>query len=357
MKVLIRRKKIIVATAVVALMLCSPITAQDAATAGNADAKWQDLKSKIIPPSAITSSDKPMDEQKRLELVGHFKKMALDLGKFREENQAHGKALEAALEQAKCLLRAAYLGDSESEQSSLPLVELVRNDERLPSSARFQVEALSEQLLIRSLAKSSAEAQLARQHSARYLMSRYPSEAGGYDLLLATADTSEDQMKVAEVVREVLGSDAPFSSKAKATVIKERWELLGKNLNNVANTALGRGTFFTSQGGKKILVYTWATWSRPSLDFAAKLKAEKSQEYELIGFNLDTDVSKAKAVAEQAGLTGKQFYEGAGKGGRLALLLKLDRVGRVYLTDDTGAITSVTGELREKAPKKKEAGS
>ncbi|MBA4136604.1 MAG: hypothetical protein C0518_04730 [Opitutus sp.] len=298
----------------------------------------------------------PLSSTQRASIIAHFKEVAQELAQFQIEFPHAPQSKLAAVEEARGLLRAGFLGDAESQKAGISLVERLRLDPEIPDETRFQLEAVAEQVLVRTVAKTQGEAVAARENSARYLMSRYPNQSGGYELLLSVVDTSDDDFKIREAVREVLGSNAPFAAKAKATILQERLALVGKSLADVANTAHGRNGFFEKYRSERVLLYTWATWSRPSVEFAQKLRAAQFGGARLVGFNLDEDVAAAKALAESERLPGDQYFDQASVRGRLALLLKLDRTGRVYFTNAAGVFIDVAAERGKSAQRGQEEG-
>jgi len=330
--------------AVALLVLAPTLLAQ---SANPADSAWSALLNRSLPPSArapvrTAPRSAAQQQQERSEQLSHFLAIADEAKSFGAARGSHTKV--AKVLEAKSLLKAAFLGDKSKEPRMLALVGEIEQDQSLSSKDRFEVVALAEHLMLRELAKNPPQARVAREESARYLMREFPDELGGYSALLGAADADGDTAKVRSAAQEVLDAPAPFAAKAKARIMIGRYELIGKSLADVANTALGRGNYFEKTRDKRVLLYTWATWSKSSIAYAKEVVAKAPAGVLVIGYNLDRDVVEAKKAATKERLPGEQYYNEGGPGAWLALLLKLDTAPLVYLTDSRGIIRDVAGQ-------------
>lgn len=332
----------------VALFVLAP--ALLAQSANPSDSAWSALLDRALPPSArapvrTAPRSAAQQQQERSEQLTHFLAIAGEARSFGETRASHAKV--AKVLEAKSLLKAAFLGDKSREVRMHALVGEIERDQSLPARDRFEVVALAEHLMLREVAKSPAQARVAREESARYLMREFPGEVGGYSALLGGAVGAGDPAKVRAAAQEVLDAPAPFAAKAQARILIGRYELVGKSLADVANTALGRGNYFEKTRDKRVLLYTWATWSKSSIAYAKEVLAKAPAGVLVIGYNLDRDVAGAKRAATKEGLPGEQYYNEGGPGAWLALLLKLDTAPLVYLTDARGVIRDVAGQRGE----------
>lgn len=314
------------------------------ANPGNADSELRALIDRALPPSARAPArtlprTAAEQAQERSDQLAHFLGIADEARSFGDSHASHAKA--AQMLEAKSLLRAAFLGDKTREARLQALVGELANDKTLPSKDRFEVVAMSEHLLLRELAKNSPQARVAREESARYLMREFPTERGGYEALLSAAENGNDVARVKAMTQHVIDSPAPFAAKAEARILAGRYDLIGKSLADVANTALGRGNYFEKTRERQVLLYTWATWSKGSIAYAKGILTKSPKGALIIGYNLDRDMAAAKKIATREGLPGEHYYNDGGVGSQLALLLKLNAAPMVYITDAHGIIRDV----------------
>ncbi len=336
------------------LCLAVVITAGLHAQSNSPDAsqRWQALQERRIPalakkPARTTPKTAQEQAQERQELVAHYSSLADAAKSFRESfpEDANGKA--ALVIEADSLLKAAFLGDNTRASYMDTLVNDVLKDTTISSQARYGIAAFSDHLLRKKNVRSSGDARIADEASARYLIKEFPAEEGGYLKLLNNADASGDRARIDSAVQEIEASPAPFAAKGAAQVVAKRYALIGKSLADVANTALGRGNFFEVARGRKTLLYTWASWSPGSLDFAKDVLSKVGKEVLVIGYNLDRDVEAAKEVARKEKLPGTHYYDNAGLGSFLTLLLSFNSAPLVYMTDQNGVITDVAAQRRD----------
>jgi hypothetical protein len=266
--------------------------------------RWQDLQARKIPalarrPVPTTLKTVQQRAQEKRELLDHFLSLAREAKAYRDNFPGSIHAKEALVIEASSLLKAAFLGDGTRATYTDSLVNEIERDVTLPSGVRFSVVALADHLLRRQTVRSSQEARVAHEASARYLIKEFPLEEGGYLTLLSAAEAGGDPDKMASVVQEIEASPAPFSAKAAARVMAARNALVGKSLADVANTALGRGNFFEVTRKRKTVLYSWATWSPGSVELAQSVLSKIKGDVLVVGYNLDRDVEKAKEMARK----------------------------------------------------------
>lgn len=336
------------------LYVAVSLTASLHAQTGGSDAsqRWQALQERLIPalakkPARTTPRTAQEQAQERQELTAHYLSLADAAKAFRQGFPGDAKAKDSLVIETSSLLKVAFLGDSTRAIYTDALVNEIERDTTLPSRVRYNIVALSEHLLRRQTVRSSSDARAGHETSARYLIKEFPAEEGGYLTLLSAADASGDRAKVDSIVQEIEDSPAPFAAKGAARVVATRYSLIGKSLADVANTALGRDNFFEVTRTRKTVLYTWATWSPGSLEFAKNVLSKIEGDIHIIGYNLDRDVDAAKEVARKEGLPGTHYYDSAGPGSWLTLLLSLNAAPLVYVTDQNGVITDVSAKRRD----------
>lgn len=325
----------------------------ESAAAAGADAAWQTLLGHEIPRGVAKSTNAApstaAQAAERAALVAHFNTLADEAAAFGKNYPTDPRRGAAAAIEAKGLLKAAFLGDTSRAARTDAVVNQVEQDASLPSRVRLEVVSLAEHLLLRQVAKNSGELNAARESSARYLIKSFPQESGGYLALLSAIEADGDAAKIAAGAQEIERSTAPFEAKSRARVLANRYALLGKSLADVANTALGRGNFFEAARQRRVLLYVWATWSPNSIAYARQALAKLPSDVLVLGYNLDRDVTAARAVAAAERLPGTHYYDGKGLGSWLSLLLSVDAAPLVYATDQSGVIVEVAAQRRDLA--------
>ncbi len=350
MKTAYRLGEFVIMVCMLALFSLPNLRGQAANPVTGVEANWRGLLQRALPPSAraparTTPPSAAQQAQERSEQIAHFLAIADEAKAFGQVNADFAKTAKAL--EAKSLLKAAFLGVNSNDKRLQALIGEIESDTSLPAKDRFEVVAMAEHLLLRQLAKSSAQARVAHEESARYLIRKFPDQPGGYSTLLGVAAQENDAVKVKAVTQEILVSPGPFAAKAEARVMAGRYELIGKSLADVANTALGRGNFFEQARDRQVVLYTWATWSPNSLTYAKEMLAKIPPGVLIIGYNLDRDITEAKKIAKREKLPGEHYYNDGGPGAWSALLLKLNGAPLVYVTDTRGVIREVAAQGSE----------
>ena len=305
--------------------------------------RWQELAvTRQLLPNADRYKDKTEAERVTVQAaeVAEYVARADRLAAFQAEFPDSTQAREAKRYEAMNILLAAQAGDKAHEGLWKEVVNAVRRDAAVPAADRYAVAAQADYLLVSRQGgltpaqRIEACVRVARSHTAEY-----PAEPGGYAALLALA-RSHPLPAARALAEEVAGMPAPAPIKAQATRLVERFDMVGKKVDRILADAGVEGLRTANQ---PLVIYTWATWSKGSLELAEKLKAAAGGAT-LAGLCLDRDVEAAKAVAAEIRLPGSQTYDAEGTGGALAQALKLDDTGWVYLIDRSGAVVTVRGQ-------------
>jgi hypothetical protein len=275
--------------------------------------------------------------------------VAASAKKFQADYPTDSRKSAARVVEARNLLKAALVGDQTQRQNAFVLADELKADLTVDPAARFDVAFLQQQVLVRAFTSNLDEYFAASELSARGLIKDYPDQSGAYEWLLTSVAGMEDDAKLAAVAQEVIRSAPPFRIKARAVIIAERFDLVGRSLPDFANTALGRDNFFEQARTRPTVLYTWDATNPDSIAWAADLEKLIPSKFLVIGVCLSPDVRTAAQVARQMSLSAVQYYHEAGPGSFLATRLKLHEPGLIYVTDSAGRITTVSAKERNLA--------
>lgn len=318
--------------------------APEAGKGGKNDLDWKALVAHATTgdEKLEPAADETSRRTRRNRLATDFVAIADEAAKFLAEHPQDARTGPARVIQARNLLKAALVGDQAQRDQAFALAGAIETNPNFSRSERFDVAFLREQVVVRGQARNRADYFAACEASARRLIAAYGDLAGGYEWLLGTAEGTRDDQKLRAVAAEIQQSPAPFQAKARATIVTERFDLIGKSLADLANTALGRDNLFERTRNRRTLVYTWDLRSLESVARAVDIEKNAPRGVLVIGVCLDPDVKTARGVAAQMGLDAPQYYDEAGAGCFLAMRLKLHSPHLIYLTDDRGRISNVT---------------
>lgn len=130
---------------------------------------------------------------------------------------------------------------------------------------------------------------------------------------------------------------------AKAAGALRRLKSIGQPIALKAPTIDG-GTFDVQQlAGKHVLIHYWATWCEPCKSDMAQLKemyAKSGSGLAIVGVNLDSRVTDAKAYLAKNRLPWVQVYDEGGLEGRLASEMGVMTLPLMIVLDDKGRVVN-----------------
>ncbi|MBA3849574.1 MAG: hypothetical protein C0502_06205 [Opitutus sp.] len=325
-----------------------PANANPNANAAAADAAWAALKSRGPgqPVDVPAGTDAASARQARADAIAAYLRDADDLRDFRLRFADHAAANEARLLEAQALLRTKALGDTAQDARRDQLVADIRRDTAIPVARRAPLAAYSDNLEVSRTPGLTGDARLAAyERTARALNSEFPTMPDGYESLVQIAKVSPDDRAQA-IAREILAHPgAPAHAKAEARMLGERHALVGRPLREAAGPILANTAPQAAAGGRPVVLYTWASFSPPSLAQARRLAGLAPGGARLVGVCLDQrTLAPARALAAEQALPGEQVFDWLGRRGELAEALKLTEVGLVYTVDSAGTIRSVSAQ-------------
>jgi hypothetical protein len=308
------------------------------------DLDWDSLQKKTM--AGGSSQELPADEATRQkvrdEQVTDFLDAAVSAKKFQTDYPSDIRRQKARVIEVRNLLKAALLGDQSKRAQAFLQADELKADLTIDEGVRFDVAFLQQEVLVRGFISNMDDYFAACEVSARGLIKDYPAQPGGYEWLLTSIGGMADDAKLAAAAKEVIGSGAPFQAKSRATIIAERFDLVGRSLADFANTALGRDNYFEQSRKRRTVLYTWNARDPGSVAWAADLERQLPSDVLGIGVCLSTDVEMTKGMAKRMKLSSWQYFSEGGPGSFLALRLKLNAPGQIYVTDSAGVIVTVT---------------
>lgn len=151
---------------------------------------------------------------------------------------------------------------------------------------------------------------------ARVLQKEFPTERGGYQLMMWAMEDYEkrDLAKARALVQEIRDSTAPDSQKRWARGVLHRLECTEKPVALHFVAVDGRKVDLASMRGKVVLVAFWATWCGPCVQEMPGVKAAfqrfHSEGFEVIGISCDADLNRLTRFVEKEGISWPQFFDG-----------------------------------------------
>ncbi len=189
----------------------------------------------------------------------------------------------------------------------------------------------------------------------------YPKADDTPDAMLQLAMTQEFRGKQPEAVKwytELARAHSATSSGIRATGALRRMNLEGKQLVLKGNNLRGGQLDVASLRGKTTLVIFWATWCKPCTEDLPQLKElyrlHRSQSFEIVGVNIDTDISRIAPYLKQHQITWSQIHEPGGLESKPARDYGIISLPTMFLIDTKGQVISrntTVEELKEELPK------
>lgn len=190
---------------------------------------------------------------------------------------------------------------------------------------------------------------------------RYPSSPDAADAMLQLAVAKEftgDLQEAKGWYQKIAGGfseDLLATQRAKGAL--KRMDLVGGQLQLAGASLSGGSIDVRSLQGRAVLVIFWATWCKPCTEDLPQIRAlyekYRSQGFEIVGVNLDTDPSQIRPYMSQYRMTWPQIHEEGGLESRPALSYGVVSLPTMMLTDKSGkvvAVTTSTDELKEQLP-------
>lgn len=243
--------------------------------------------------------------------------------------------------EATSLLNAVLLGDYSKEPRALALVAALRSNSQIPPKRRIEAIVRAELVRQRPLMADAAKLAAAREQSARDLIAEFPGEIEGYELFLRVVENEPDPAKATKLAQELLALAAPKAVREAAAMLMDRNDLIGKSLAPIVRKAIGSENPVVAAEGKRVILYTWASWSPGSYASAIRISENIEKKTILIGLNVDHDTTAARAIVDREGLPGLQMFDERGLDSPLVRALRLSSTLVVIETDADGVIKNI----------------
>ena len=293
--------------------------------------------------SIVAQKDVAKRAQLRSEKVVQYLTIADGAKAFREEFPAYPKMHEARALEVESLLRAVGSGDTASEtRLDLAVGELRVDSSMLPRDRSRIVGTYLFSRAVRSN-KSSVERIAAIEQEARNLISEFPQELQGYESLLNVALGSDDE-KYRTLLFDLWRSAAPAEVKLRVRTLMDRHFLTGEKISTLLMDA-GESTLAAALSPKRpTIIYAWEVGNEASMVFVEALTLRKLNGVNMIGLCLNANVAEAKRLTEKMQLPGTQHFDDRGRGGALAVRLKIDSAPVLILVSPDGLVADTRGE-------------
>lgn len=257
---------------------------------------------------------------------------------FYASHPAHPQAAEARRLEILSLVQAEENGAAATGNRLDKLVADYRTDSTVAASQRALGAGAFELSRAMRAATTHSERLTAMERAARGLLREFPTEAPGYEALLAVAEASPTDAS-STLAAELAAASAPASVKKSAQILSERYALLGRALREQL-TIETIDLVGKMRAGEPIVVYSWASWAPGSIELGKMIQARR---FNAIAVCLDADLPAAKSVQKKYNLGGEHVYDEKGTLGALAVKLRYSAPGQIYLVDVGGVIREVRG--------------
>ncbi|MDD3179013.1 MAG: hypothetical protein PHQ04_01535 [Opitutaceae bacterium] len=304
--------------------------------------QWAALKNLAAPQSVA--------KEAKVQVAAGYIQQADKYKDFYTQYSQRPEAKEAECSEALALLYAARYDSTAQKERRDQAVKGVRSDTTIPLSKRFEIAAIADHFTARQQqGQKMADRLSAYEKVERGLISEFPDVPYGFEALLHVAEWSSDDI-AARLAQELTDNkDTPAYVEKGARVLATRCTFVGRPLLDPLRPAVGAVITPESIRGQKVILYTWAAGNSSSLGLAQAIIKQAPPDAKLIGVNLDTDVSAAKAAAQKAKLPDLQLYNERGCESPLAKQLNLTTAPLVYLVDRNGLVLSVSAQRDLKA--------
>ena len=173
------------------------------------------------------------------------------------------------------LIQTEEDGDDSVDKRLAKAVKDLRADTQVSSKIRAQGAAAYEFTRAVHGANGESARRNAIEKTARKLIAEFPTEAPGYEALLALSKAGHGgSAKTAQMAKEIAGSQAPAEIKSNAQILADCFALVGTSLAS----ALGsEGTSLISRlpTDQPVIVYSWATWGPGSIELGRMIQARR----------------------------------------------------------------------------------
>lgn len=270
------------------------------------------------------------------ESVDQLRTQAAALRGVTERSRGTESWHQAAIAEVKTLSRLGAARDGLLTARRRTLVSELAGDDRIPSSTRCSLEALSANADIAADQSTSPNEKLERFAEVAWRLAlKYPERRQCYETLLRVARDSSD-VDAAAIARRMLTSDAPPDIKNQAHLVVSRAKLVGENIHELA-----KGSVVLPKGS--LCLVTWSAKTPPSIALIERLRAILPSSTTIVAICLDPECEESRGVAHDRGPGCELLFNDGGRLTHFADALLIQSVGLVYLTDAQGSILTTSG--------------
>lgn len=330
------------------LVVAISLPAQQSGNAGSKNSpgpSWEGLAARAkaleLAPALTDNATAVERKGKRDELFAMLKSLASDAHDFSLGRGSDPEAINARELEISCLIRVANGGGGDVGLKDA--VGRFRNNAGIEKERRARIASLYEFTTVRRAHKPNEGLLSAMEQAARALQKEFPDQPQGYETLLAVAGASDD-VRYRDILFDLWQSAAPAPLKFQVRRLLDRHFLVGDDLYAAFADAGVPELSEVLVKGKPTVIYFWDSANPRWLELAAMLAARETVGFTLMGVSLDADPATARQAAKDQALPGRQHHDSRGRGGLLALRLKVDSAPAVILADGAGKIIDTRGE-------------
>lgn len=333
----------------------------------DADKAWKDLVDSTRPPLAPAewNQKKPTDEEYAAfrRKMGESAASAADKAKeFQARFKDHKQAAQAKAIHRELLQAAVQLG-IEGRLPELQALgggpaEAASAAAQAPAAGPFEQRMQAAVVQAKKLQASGMEAVLGDfEKSLREIVKEYPDRREVYGAFMEIAELLGGT-KAAEIYAELAAAEkAPDQIRELATMMKKKFERVGKPLALKYTAVDGRKVDLAELKGKVVLIDFWATWCGPCVaevpNMLSAYERLNPKGFEIVGISLDHDEEALTSFIKKKRLPWAQVFGGGGEDNKLGKEFGITSIPSMWLVDKQGILRDLEGRenLAEKVEK------
>lgn len=348
------------------LLLLLLVAVASSAFAQTADEAWQAFKKASKPPTppTIWQTQRPTDAQiKEWEANNSvLSAKAAELAReFYTKFPKDARVSEAREQELKLTEVSVQLGNTNKLARLQELRKELAKAPGISENERLKLRIQQVQGDAMRLRNQGVEAVVkALEAGARELIKEFPNRQEPYNLLVqvATAAIQDgDIEKGRKLAKELENAKVPKAAMSLIKTQLKRYDMVGQPFVFIGLGTDGKPIELEKMRGKVVLIDFWASWCGPCMAELPNMKEAYAKYhdkgFEIIGVNLDQDMSALKEAVEKYKIPWRQHFDAGNPDGGWAAKYGISAIPAIWLIDKKGILKDLNGRenLAEKVEK------